>query len=303
MLCIGEHSCFDLGHPWQATGLLTLNVNSCAAKSKSSKALRDDRALYEQLSMASVFTTSQITTSLVYPRATGPLSIPSARSFVHHSVTHGNLQIYVPADASQRKACYRSQLPKLLATILDVDASGIFDVSRTLSADLRDMDEIMVEQDIKHVGWIAKPTLQIPHTDEEEPWVSAHASHAASSFDRVSTFDGNDTATLAYPLPGSSNPGTTLACYGRTIPEETFETISPSQYPELIEMVVRSAQRAGARYLGDEDEDEDEDEEDEDYQYFDYVRKFGSHEQIAWRRIGAAGEAYVSYPPLHLVHY
>jgi hypothetical protein len=33
------------------------------------------------------------------------------------------------------------------------------------------------------------------------------------------------------------------------------------------------------------------------------VRTFGSHEQIAWRRIGAAGEAYVSYPPLHLVHY
>jgi hypothetical protein len=303
MLCIGKHSCFDQEHSWQTSGATKLIIHSCAAKSKSSKALRDDRALYEQLSMAAVFTTSQITTSLVYSRASGPLSILSDRSFIHHSVTDGKLMIYVPADASQRKVCYRSQLPKLLATILNADdASGVLNVSKILSTDLREMDDIMVEQDIKHVGWIAKPTLQVPLTaDEEEPWVSAQASHAAVSFDRVSTFDGSDTATLADPLPRSLTPGTAPAHYARTIynviPEEPFETVSPSQYPELIEMVVRSAQRAEARYLGDEDA------EDEDYQHFDYVRTFGSHEQIAWRRIGAAGEAYVSVPPIHLVHY
>jgi hypothetical protein len=87
--------------------------------------------------------------------------VRSDRSYIHHEIEEGSLDIYVPKSPRQCQTCYRSQLPKLLAEIMYIDSSACHDISVIIGSDLRVLDDILVEHDISSVSWIEKPLLDM----------------------------------------------------------------------------------------------------------------------------------------------
>jgi hypothetical protein len=78
--------------------------------------------------------------------------------YLHFEILDGQLKLYVPNDHVQQKTCYRSQLPNLLSKILGISSEGgAFPISLILSNDVETLDDVMQEQDISPVPWIAKP--------------------------------------------------------------------------------------------------------------------------------------------------
>ncbi|KAF2825039.1 hypothetical protein CC86DRAFT_420454 [Ophiobolus disseminans] len=154
-----------------------------------------------------------------------------------------------------------------------------------ISSTLRDLDAIMMEEDIPPVRWIEKPVLDITElVAEERPHTT------------VLLADDSDAATLVQLRSGIMTPEMTPQ-RGRVMERPVaevvvIETVRPSLYPELIEQVVRSARRAASRYTGVEVSGADTLAA-EGQRYFDTASTFGSVEQSMWRRIGAAGEAYI----------
>ncbi|KAL1600687.1 hypothetical protein SLS60_007075 [Paraconiothyrium brasiliense] len=134
----------------------------CAARYKSTKALRGDVELYDQLSNAQVYVTDSINTDLVLNFKTGPIRVHSDRLAVHHELCSAQLNFYVPKDERQQKSCYRSQLPKLLASIMGVDLNATQAILQILTCTLLELDDILSEQDITTVDWIPKPTYRAP---------------------------------------------------------------------------------------------------------------------------------------------
>lgn len=146
-----------------------LTLHSCAAKYKSVKALHGDRSLFETLSAVRIFR-GDIATHLVIDNKDPDLhlSVRSERSFIHHERTADSLRIYVPKGPKQRQSSYRSQLPKLLADIMEVDDSARHDISVIIGSDLRALDDILIELDISCVSWITKPVLNLPDDEDED---------------------------------------------------------------------------------------------------------------------------------------
>ncbi|KAI4920156.1 hypothetical protein J4E90_002296 [Alternaria incomplexa] len=141
----------------------------CAAKYKSVKALHGDHSLFETLSAVRIFR-GDIATHLVIDTKDPDLrlSVRSERSFIHHERTTDSLRIYVPKGPKQRQSSYRSQLPKLLADIMEVDDSARHDISVIIGSDLRALDDILIELDISCVSWITKPVLNLPNDEDED---------------------------------------------------------------------------------------------------------------------------------------
>jgi hypothetical protein len=249
---------------WEAYAIKhELTENSCAAKYKSIKALRGDGALFDQLSKATVHTTEKISTNLVLSVGADTISVPSDRAFIHHDTRDTKLKIYVPKDERKRRACYRSQLPELLTSILGAGSHATFNVSSIVTSTLRDLDEVLIEQDIPPVDWIRKPVIEDKdYVEDERPYPAALVA------------ENDDITTL---IGGISR----------------LATKPPAQYPEFIDRVVGSAQRAANNYLAPEAAAPSKDEK---LSHLDYQAMFGNRNRdpSAYdRRIGAAGEAYV----------
>ncbi|KAI4933089.1 hypothetical protein J4E85_003492 [Alternaria conjuncta] len=141
----------------------------CAAKYKSVKALHGDHSLFETLSAVRI-SRGDLATHLVIDNKDPDLhlSVRSERSFIHHERTADGLKIYVPKGPKQRQSSYRSQLPKLLADIMEVDDSARHDISVIIGSDLRALDDILIELDISCVSWITKPVLDLPDDEDED---------------------------------------------------------------------------------------------------------------------------------------
>jgi hypothetical protein len=262
---------------------------SCAAKYKSSKALRRDCALYHQLSQALIHTTDDISTDLVITLGTNSVSVKSDRAFIHHNTSDGTVKIYVPKDERQRRACYRSQLPELLTNILGVSSIATFNISSIVTSTLGDLEDVLIEQDIPPVEWIERPVVVISEGVEEERLVSP-----------ASVVENDDTVTLVDLQTGLATSTATPIGHGRMVSavdvEHSVGTTPPAHYPEFIEQVVRSAQRAGYRYRDAEVPVANTPPRDEEFRDFDHQATFGNRNRNQFehdRRIGAAGEAYV----------
>jgi hypothetical protein len=249
---------------------------SCAAKHKSRAALRGDLALFKLLSKVSVYTTSLISTELVLTLGSKMLRVPSNRASIYHEINGSILKIYVPSQKRQKQSCYRSQLPKLLSGILRLDQTATFDISTIMESRLRDLEDMLVEQDIPPVDWIEKPVIDLKDFPED---------------DDTSTPTVSEADTL---IGGMSRPFTPSNPVSRGRDQSNY--YSPAsyrplhQYPKLIEQVTRCAERAGGKNIQPIEVA---------CSRFNHEATFGSREadQIAHdRRIGAAGEAYVSLP-------
>lgn len=239
-----------------------------------------------------------MTTNLVLEMDDESLSVPSARPFIHHDVVDQQLEIYVPAEQQQLRACYRSQLPKFLATFMECDSSAKFSVSSIVASDLSDLDDILLEQDIPSVDWIEKPLLVIPeHRANESPRTIT----STSSFeDPDITVVGDDPGLLTPETPTPYEYQTNLSPRAGLNRGEV-QIYSPEQYPRIIEQVVRSAQRASSRYkraTGATRVNPSSTPIPDEYPHdFDHEATFGNRDLNAFehdRRIGALGEAYVS---------
>ncbi|CAO2653065.1 Nn.00g024760.m01.CDS01 [Neocucurbitaria sp. VM-36] len=265
----------------------------CAAKYKSIKALRDDKTLFDQLSNVRIYTTSEISTHLVLALRTGSLSVQSDRVFIHHEVVEDHIKIYVPAEERQRKTCYRSQLPELLASILGVDASAKFNISSIVISDLRDLDDVVREQDVPTVDWIEKPVFSTSEVSEDDH-DGAPTPRSAFGDSDTGTFVNQESRPLT-PRTPSRHENEYQRTPSRANVQDMIRDATPAQYTRLIEQVVQSAQRANNQQLArniDVARTAPLDEEGD----FDHVAIFGVRENNEFahdRRIGAVGEAFV----------
>jgi len=209
--------------------------------------------------------------------------VKSNRSFLHHALSEGQLDIYVPNDRQKRRACYESQLPKLLAMLMEVDhsAGATFDISGVIRINSAKIDDLLLERDIPSVSWIEKPVFDTSESVGDD-----------------SSEDSDSSSTLEFP--------TRHAC---TVSRLSFESSAqvqpPPLYGDLIDQVVRSAQRANDQYRRERGLPVDDALAHADnHRYIDHVAAFGHRglDQFAHdRRIGAAGEAYVRFLSLVLI--
>jgi hypothetical protein len=270
-----------------------LTIHSCASKHKSKKALRGDHTLFEQLTQVIIKTTDEITTSLVLPLGGSSLCVESDRAAIHHDIVDGYINIYVPDDQRERRACYRSQLPELLKKILDVGSSATFNISSIVTADLADLDDVSIEQDIPPVEWIEKPVLILPDTSGDERPDTAITAGSLSNAAEVSASRFERLGTIA----PDARPTYEIRSVSLVNGEESTETALPEQYPDLIEQIVRRAQNAESnlRVAGVHAPDAPSNDDRRD-RHFQHLPTFGRRDTNVFvhdRRIGAAGEAYV----------
>ncbi|KAH9866598.1 hypothetical protein J1614_008290 [Plenodomus biglobosus] len=260
----------------------------CAAKYKSSEALQGKHSLYIQLSALVVSTSSDISTNLVISLLSESISVRSDRLFVHHEVLDEKITIYVPDDQRERRSCYRSQLPKLLASILGVGEAATFDISCIISASPRDLRDVLEEQDIPEVEWIPKPAYEILEDPEEVERPGTN----------IALVDVREAQAL--PVPFDVIASDTLPSrQGYTRLDASPPAIAPnvrlSDFPELVEQVVRIARRVGYRYRNPQGRATQIGDNSQLLRYFDHLSTFGSRETDSShnRKIGAVGEGYV----------
>jgi hypothetical protein len=172
---------------------------------------------------------------------------------------------------------------------LDLSQAATFNVSSIIASALEDLEDILGEQDIPSVEWINKPVIVIPEPVEPRQPITPAPS-----------VDDSDAATLFDPRSGLITPSATPPRHGRTVnvleARDHVEATPPAQYPDFIDQVVRSAQRAGPRARNVSPTIADSAPEPEAYPQFDHQATFGTRDGNAFvhdRRIGAAGEAYV----------
>ncbi|KAH6642718.1 hypothetical protein C7974DRAFT_469017 [Boeremia exigua] len=261
----------------------------CAAKYKSCEALQGQHLLYAQLSALVVSTYSYISTNLVISILSESISVPSERSFIHHKVLDEKITIYVPNDQRERRSCYRSQLPKLLASILGVSGAATFDISGIVSASQRDLDDVLEEQDIPEVEWIPKPAFDILEELEEVE---------RPGTPNIALVDVRETRAPPVPM-GVITPDTSPSrqIYARL--DASLPAIAPnvrvSDFPDLVEQVVRVARSVGHGYRNPLGPATQVGDDSQLLRYFDHLTTFGSRESDSAhnRKIGAVGEGYV----------
>ncbi|UPX10550.1 uncharacterized protein EKO05_0001202 [Ascochyta rabiei] len=260
----------------------------CAAKYKSNQALQGQRLLYTQLCAVVVSTSSDISTNLVISLLSESISVRSDRSFINHKVLGEKITIYVPEDQRERRSCYRSQLPKLLASILGVGEAATFDISCVVSASPRDLEDILEEQDIPQVEWIPKPVSAIPEKPEEveQPGTTIALADICEVQAIPVAFD------VITPNASHSRQG-----YARVSasPPVIAPNVKLPYFPELVEQVVRVARRVGHRYRNPNGPATQAGDDNQLLRYFDHLTTFGSRETDSShnRKIGAVGEGYV----------
>ena len=158
-------------------------------------------------------------------------------------------------------------------------------ISIILSSNLRDLDNIFIKQDISVESWINNPVIDLSGLQEDE-----RCSSSATNSDQ-NIVSGTNSWTDSDP---ESNPDAglfRLRITSRAPNEHSSSGAQPEQYQSLIEQIIQSAQSTL-------DRDNRIDPTSVEFTYFDRVATFGVREtnEFAYnRRIGAAGEAFVSY--------
>jgi hypothetical protein len=287
---------------------------SCAAKHKSVHALPGDRTLFAQLSAAIVLQ-ANLSTQLVMDvenHPDSPMKAECNRPSIHYQAVENVLKLYVPKDRQQRRACYRSQLPKLLADIIGVDSSAHYDISVIMSSDLRSLDDVLIELDISSVSWIAKPERDI--SDDDDSATSIQGTLQDSSSRSASNSPSSTENTLVehrsnLRTPGSSASRSRFHLGIRDMDDvedvedddEAFvPTPPPPQYHEFVEQVLRNARRSGYANTSNSNRipiSGSSPLNGPSPTAFDRTATFGDRtaDQMKHdRRIGAAGEAFVS---------
>jgi hypothetical protein len=268
-----------------------LTLTSCAAKHKSRKALRDDRALFDLLTRLNIYTTDTITTDLVLDLKDGPLIVPSDRPLIHHVIADETLKIYVPQDIQGRRACRRSHLPRLLANIIGSGPAAVYDVSSILSCGIDELDDILVERDITDVSWITRSDLDVRglRADERsmimEDCAESDVTNPVPSVTRSERGASTSSASASSRSRATPVPVTTIddrATRGSDVLtlENQTTLAQQSQYRELLDRLIAFAHGTICDVT----------------RTFDNRLTFegqGTDDSIYNRRIGAAGEAFV----------
>lgn len=201
----------------------------------------------------------------------------------------------MPDDQRERRSCYRSQLPKLLASILGVGEAAIFDVSCIVSASLRDLDDVLEEQDIAEVEWISKPAYEIQEEILEEPEEVVRPGTDSA------LVDVREVRPLPVPfdiITPDSSPSRQRYTRSDASPPAIAPNVRLLEFSELVEQIVRVARRVGHRYRNPQDPATQAGDDSQLLRYFDHLTTFGSRETDSShnRKIGAVGEGYVSQP-------
>lgn len=150
----------------------------------------------------------------------------------------GQLKFYVPKDEHQRESCYRSQLPKLLASIMSIALEATQAVFMILSQKVTTLDDILLEQDIPMVDWIPKPVYAVPISPASQP--TAASENLNTGREREHSLTPSLELTSHTPAtPQSSGRPSDLQ-----FDAPNSGNARPPLYERLIEEVVQSAHRA-----------------------------------------------------------
>jgi hypothetical protein len=198
-------------------------------------------------------------------------------------------------DWQQRRACYQSQLPKLLAGLIGTGSGAYHDIAVILGYEIGKLDDVLFEQDIPPVSWIAKPNLNLAINNDIASTADMGDHDIQGSLASRLSLSSSSQSTLVSEMRGLSIVRSS-ATYGalRETPagdhQRNLINAVPEQYSRLVDQVVRSAQRTADPSLEAQSDDSDE------HEVFNHVETFGRREANEFthdRRVGAVGEAYV----------
>ncbi|KAJ4318583.1 hypothetical protein N0V94_004361 [Neodidymelliopsis sp. IMI 364377] len=152
----------------------------------------------------------------------------------------------------------------------------------------RDLDDVLDEQDIPEVEWIPKPAYEILEEPEE----------IERSGTNVALVDVGEAQALPVPFDvNMSDTSPSRQGYARL--DASLPVIAPSvrlsDFPELVEQVVRVAQRVGHGYRNPMGPTTQFGDDSPLLRCFDHLTTFGSCETDSShnRKIGAVGEGYI----------
>lgn len=166
-------------------------MKSCATKYKSTRALRGDTALFDQLSQVRVYQTNEISTKLVLACGETRLSVQSDRPALYHEIVEGLLKLFVPDNQRRLDSCFRLQIPKFLASFFGISSDAALAISEILRAEPWSLNDVLMELDIPRVSWIEQPKIASPPdaetllASEDEETVEVLATSARSADNRA----------------------------------------------------------------------------------------------------------------------
>ena len=164
------------------------------------------------------------------------------------------LKIFVPKDDTQRRRCYRAHLSKQLMEFLHVTTeSANKQLYRILNDHPSTLDEILGEEGIPEVEWLARPDY--PDEDSDQASDDLVISESASAQSRQSSASDETTGLEIVPRDGHLalrfGEAGRIHAYPRSLMyddgDSNFESgipdpYSPERYRKVLEHVVRRAQ-------------------------------------------------------------
>lgn len=204
------------------------------------------------------------------------------------------MTIYVPQHPQQRRICYRSRLPRIIASIIGCDLAAVDDISNLLGCRLEELDDVLSERDVTAVTWITMPTIDPSEVRELQQRTLVDLvggdNIGGDSTDEESLHEDNNFATVDLHEERSASLGTRQMTFRfpaesnrrATTTARLMDRTQELQYGELLEQIIRIAHGIHFGVL----------------KTFDNAATFGSRatdEFVYTKKIGAAGELFVSY--------
>jgi hypothetical protein len=257
---------------------------------RSPKFLDRDDTVYRQLLTLKAFTSDETSTELRLEQKGHHITVQGNRVCLKLSEDdNGQLSLYFPQDARIRASCYRSQLPKLIQRFLGIaDLAAEFGIHLVLDADADCLGDVLAENDIPSVSWIA--------VDEQY---------------RSGTSHGNgdeDADVLTTPSTGDSSGKDDGDIVGLRPADVVLDLIKEEDiYRQLLDTVVKRARSEGKNQSAGAGNwnlqalaDALPEERPTDTAPPDLIPAFITYSVAHNNKIGAAGELYVRVLPYSL---
>lgn len=250
MLYTGEfgHS-FHLAYYAHFQCSFLLIICSCAFKFQSEMTSNQKTDLFDQLSSVEISTSENMLTTLILRQDGKEIPATSRRSQMLIEPLNSSYHICVPRQASDRRSCFRSKLPKKVMAILGIsDQVALHTISRLLNESLEDLDEVMLELNVPPVAWIDRPShfssRESSKDNEVQRSTPTAVSNPTSGSQRTSgNLDSIAVTSLSTQTPSPPSLSTVPLWTRQTAPAHTRANSSPF-FKETLEVLTQPASQS-----------------------------------------------------------
>lgn len=228
-------------------------LSCCAILHRSSYYLGQTEDMHIRLLHTSVYTSADIFDVYCLKQGTDEIKVPTNKAFLLMSREDQAFRIVVPKAQDERKSCFRSQLPRKLATELGIwDASAEKQLYRIINEVDMGTDQLMEEESIPPASWLQKterpmPIVRTPVRSSSilTPQGSTPEGHRIEHGGLTNLFDGLRIVDVNEET-GVHSPAQYIANYRPnrqyiTIPATISVETVPEHYSKVLKHVHRQA--------------------------------------------------------------